>query len=162
MKDRELLERLRKVESIPVKVYGQDGETICFEVQVGLAGVMVPREGKRGKTQLGGQGGKCMEKRLTTARQWCEAKNDLENEFGYSHIWCRLNAIENILGEEYDLEQLRQLVKTTQTGRCKRCRYSRQPSRQTQLYGEPGTLTCHHGRATEETSTKMIFAAILR
>lgn len=86
-----------------------------------------------------------MEKRLTTARQWCEAKNDLENEFGYSHIWCRLNAIENILGEEYDLEQLRQLVKTTQTGRCKRCRYSRQPSRQTQLYGEPGTLTCHHG-----------------
>ena len=41
-----------------------------------------------------------MEKRLTTARQWCEAKNDLENEFGYSHIWCRLNAIENILGEQ--------------------------------------------------------------
>ena len=30
-------------------------------------------------TQLGGQGGKCMGKRLTTARQWCEAKNDLEN-----------------------------------------------------------------------------------
>lgn len=45
MKDRELLERLRKVESIPVKVYGQDGETICFEVQVGLAGVMVPGKG---------------------------------------------------------------------------------------------------------------------
>lgn len=65
-----------------------------------------------------------MEKRLTTARQWCEAKNDLENEFGYSHIWCRLNAIENILGKEYDLEQLRQLVQTTQTGRCKRCRHT--------------------------------------
>lgn len=45
MKDRELLESLRKVESIPVKVYGQDGETICFEVQVGLAGVMVPGKG---------------------------------------------------------------------------------------------------------------------
>ena len=45
MKDRELLERLRKVESSPVKVCAQDGETICFEVQVGLAGVMVP--GKR-------------------------------------------------------------------------------------------------------------------
>ena len=36
---------LRKVESIPVKVYGQDGETICFEVQVGLAGVLVPGKG---------------------------------------------------------------------------------------------------------------------
>ena len=41
LKDRELLERLRKVESIPVKVYGQDGETICFEVQVGVAGAIV-------------------------------------------------------------------------------------------------------------------------
>lgn len=45
LKDRELLEKLRKVESIPVKVYGQDGETICFEVQVGIAGVMVPGKG---------------------------------------------------------------------------------------------------------------------
>lgn len=45
MKDRELLERLRKVESIPVKVYGHDGETICFEVQVGLAVVLVPGKG---------------------------------------------------------------------------------------------------------------------
>ena len=45
MKDRELLESLRKVECIPVKVYGQDGETICFEVQVGLAGVMGPGKG---------------------------------------------------------------------------------------------------------------------
>lgn len=57
----------------------------------------------------------------------------------------RLEKIEDILGEEYDLEQLRQLVQTTQTGRCKRCRYSRQPSRQTQLYGAPGTLTCRYG-----------------
>lgn len=86
-----------------------------------------------------------MEKRLTTARQWYEAKNDLENEFGYSHIWCRLNAIENILGEEYDLEQLRQLVQTTQSGKCKACRHSTQPSRQTKLYGAPGTLTCRYG-----------------
>lgn len=45
MEDRELLKMLQKVESIPVKVYGQDGETICFEVQVGLAGVMVPGKG---------------------------------------------------------------------------------------------------------------------
>ena len=68
-----------------------------------------------------------------------------EVEILYSHIWCSLNASENILGEEYDLEQLRQLVQTTQTGRCKACRHSAQPSKLTQLYGEPGTLTCHHG-----------------
>lgn len=57
----------------------------------------------------------------------------------------RLVTIEDILGDEYDLDRLRELVQTTHTGRCKRCRHSRQPSRQTQLYGEPGTLTCHHG-----------------
>lgn len=43
--DRELLEKLRKVESIPVKAYGQDGETICFEVQVGVAGTLMTGKG---------------------------------------------------------------------------------------------------------------------
>lgn len=41
MDGRELLEMLRKFEKIPVKVYGQDGETICFEVQIGVAGALV-------------------------------------------------------------------------------------------------------------------------
>ena len=36
MEDRELLKMLRKVKSIPVKVYGENGETVCFEVQVGV------------------------------------------------------------------------------------------------------------------------------
>ena len=70
---------------------------------------------------------------------------DYDGFYAFFEAVNRLGEIEDILGEEYDLEQLRQLVQTTQTGRCKRCRYSRQPSRQTQLYGEPGTLTCHHG-----------------
>lgn len=59
-----------------------------------------------------------MENRLTTARQWCEAKNDLRNELGYSHIWCRLNAIEDILGDEYDLARLCDLVQADKEGRC--------------------------------------------
>lgn len=42
MEDRELLKMLRKLESIPVKVYGENGETVCFEVQVRVAGVLVP------------------------------------------------------------------------------------------------------------------------
>ena len=42
LEDRELLKMLRKVKSIPVKVYGENGETVCFEVQVGVAGVLVP------------------------------------------------------------------------------------------------------------------------
>ena len=58
-----------------------------------------------------------MENRLTTARQWCEAKNDLENELGYSHVWCRLNAIENILGDEYDLTRLCELVQADREGK---------------------------------------------
>ena len=70
------------------------------------------------------------EKRLTTARKWREAKKDLKNEFGYSHIWRRLNAIEDILGDEYDLEQLRELLQAVDEGRCFifRCRPNPIPS----------------------------------
>lgn len=46
--------------------------------------------------------------RLTSERSWEEAEKDLANEYGYSHIWKRLNLIENILGDEYDLENLRE------------------------------------------------------
>lgn len=41
MDGRELLEMLRNVETIPIKVYDQDGNPVCFEVQVGVAGALV-------------------------------------------------------------------------------------------------------------------------
>lgn len=41
MDGRELLEMLRRVETIPVKVYDHDGNPVCFEVQVGVAGALV-------------------------------------------------------------------------------------------------------------------------
>lgn len=41
MDGRELLELLRNVETIPVKAYDQDGNPVCFEVQVGVAGALV-------------------------------------------------------------------------------------------------------------------------
>lgn len=31
--------------------------------------------------------------------------------------------------------------------RCKDCKYSTLPSKQTQLYGKPGTLTCHNRKS---------------
>lgn len=49
-------------------------------------------------------------RRLTNKRTWEEAEDDLAAEYGYSHIWKRLNAIENILGDDYDLDRLRVLV----------------------------------------------------
>jgi|GEM_PF-2873549 len=56
--------------------------------------------------------------RITSKRTWEEAENDLANEMGYSHIWKRLNEIENILGDDYDLEHLKELVEADREGRC--------------------------------------------
>ena len=49
-------------------------------------------------------------RRLTSKRTWNEAEDDIAAEYGYSLIWQRLNAIENILGDDYDLDWLRALV----------------------------------------------------
>lgn len=49
-------------------------------------------------------------KRLTSKRTWDEAKQDLVHEMGYKYIWERLNEIENVLDDEYDINQLRELV----------------------------------------------------
>lgn len=41
MDGRELLEMLREVETILVKVYDQDGNPVCFDVKVGVAEAMM-------------------------------------------------------------------------------------------------------------------------
>ena len=56
--------------------------------------------------------------RITSNRTWEEAQYNLANEKGYSSIWLRLNMIEDILGEDYDLERLRELVEADRDGRC--------------------------------------------
>ena len=56
-------------------------------------------------------------KRLTSKKTWDKAKQDLVHELGYKHIWVRLNEIENILGDEYDLEHLKELVEADREGK---------------------------------------------
>ena len=56
--------------------------------------------------------------RLTTNRDWSEARRDLKQELGYSHIWKRLNAIEDILGNDYDLDRLKEIVEADREGKC--------------------------------------------
>ena len=51
-----------------------------------------------------------MMKRLTGKISWDEARENLKNEMGYSHIWNRLHDIEDILGDEYSLEKLKEMV----------------------------------------------------
>ena len=55
--------------------------------------------------------------RLTSKRSWEEAGKELGQEYGYSHIWKRLNQIEDILGDEYDLDELREMVQAKRDGR---------------------------------------------
>lgn len=60
-------------------------------------------------------------KRLTSKRNWEEAKSDLKHEMGYSHIWKRLAEIENILGDDgddYNLDRLKELVQADRDDRC--------------------------------------------
>lgn len=52
-----------------------------------------------------------MMERLTGKRVWDEAKQDLMHEPGYKYVWERLNEIENMFGDEYDLDLIRELVK---------------------------------------------------
>ena len=58
-------------------------------------------------------------KRLTSKRDWIEAGKDLSHEYGYSHIWRRLKQIEDILGDTYDLDRLRELMEVDKNGRVK-------------------------------------------
>ena len=56
-------------------------------------------------------------KRLTSNRPWADASGDLASEMGYQWIWQRLNAIENVLGDEYDIPRLAELVQANNDGR---------------------------------------------
>lgn len=56
--------------------------------------------------------------RLTSDRPWEEAKEDLVSEPGYSFIWQRLNAIEKVLGKDYDLDRLKEIVEADREERC--------------------------------------------
>ena len=56
-------------------------------------------------------------KRLTSNRPWADASGDLASEMGYQWIWQRLNAIENVLGDEYDISRLAELVQADNDGR---------------------------------------------
>lgn len=56
--------------------------------------------------------------RLTSKRDWIEAEKGLTHEYGYSHIWRRLKQIEDILGDTYDLDRVRELIAADKDGRC--------------------------------------------
>lgn len=56
--------------------------------------------------------------RLTSKKTWENASQDLASEMVYSHIWKRLAAIEDILGDTYDLDRLREMVVADREGRC--------------------------------------------
>ncbi len=55
--------------------------------------------------------------RLTSNRPWADASGDLASEPGYQWIWQRLNSIENVLGDEYDISRLAELVQADNDGR---------------------------------------------
>ena len=70
--------------------------------------------------------------RLTSKRPWEEALKDLPHELGYSHIWKRLREIEDILGDDYELGRLRELMEAG------RVRIARRPPLESECCGNCG------------------------
>ena len=86
-------------------------------------------------------------KRLTSKRPWEEAREDLKAEYGYSHIWKRLQRIEDILGEDYDLDRLREIVEADRDGLC------------VVLPCKPGDILRHKGHDCEADHWNIVLTA---
>ena len=54
--------------------------------------------------------------RITGKQTWAEARKNLGREPGYSHIWTRLNLLEDILGDTYDPAELGRLLDASRAG----------------------------------------------
>ena len=73
---------------------------------------------------------------------------DIENEFqqykpfhGFEHaMYRKICEAEIAIGKT-------QAADVAPVVRCKDCKYSTLPSMQTQIYGKPGTLTCHNRKS---------------
>lgn len=57
-------------------------------------------------------------KRITSEKTWEEVVMNLVQEAGYGAIWRRLNQIEDILGDTYELDRLRELMEADEAGLC--------------------------------------------
>ena len=49
--------------------------------------------------------------RMTSKKPWKEVEGNLREEMGYSHIWQRLAMIEDVLGDEYNIFELKGMIK---------------------------------------------------
>lgn len=49
--------------------------------------------------------------RMTSKKPWKEVECNLREEMGYSHIWQRLAMLEDVLGDEYNIFELKGMIK---------------------------------------------------
>lgn len=49
--------------------------------------------------------------RMTSKKPWKEVEGNLREEMGYSHIWQRLAMLEDVLGDEYNIFELKGMIK---------------------------------------------------
>ena len=49
--------------------------------------------------------------RMTSKKPWNKVKDNLDKEMGYSHIWQRLAMLEDVLGDEYNIFELKGMIK---------------------------------------------------
>ena len=88
----------------------------------------------------------CTEKGIVLGCPFCGNTNIRTSNWGMWRCWCpECRAKSDDCLRERDAIRRWNTRPAPPIGRCGECKHSTNPAALTMIYGEPGTLTCHHG-----------------
>lgn len=102
----------------------------------------------------------CTRRGTVLLRPFCGSANIRTSNWGMWRCWCS-----ECRAKSDDHLRERDAIKQWNTrpappiGRCGECKHSTNPAALTMIYGEPGTLTCHHGPCNRRNVNKNDFCS---
>ena len=112
----------------------------------------------------------CTRRRIVLPCPWCKCNerdmldmNVYHEQYFYSCEACGCNGPvvrdDNCDYPEHDALAAWNTRPAPPIGRCGECKHSTNPAALTMIYGEPGTLTCHHGPCNRRNVNKNDFCS---